>query len=186
MIQRLIRDIEAVMKRPVSTPKDFEQLHERIFARLNEYISATTLMRLWGYINDNITPRRSTLDILARFLGYKNLDEYAAKSTVTEKESDPVMSRRLNVADGLRKGERLLLCWHPDRECVIEYLGNFTFLVIDAVNTRLRQGDTFQCSIFIENEPLYIDNLRQNRFESTAYVCGKKSGIRFEKIQKDG
>lgn len=184
MNQRLITDIETAMKRRLTTPRDFELLHDRIFARLNENLSATTLMRLWGYIDEPVTPRRSTLNILARFLGYRDFDDYSAKSAKADKESDPVMSRRVNVASDLRPGDCLLLTWLPDRECHMEYLGHLNFRVTDSLNTRLQPGDTFQCGIIIENEPLYLDNLRQNRFEAPAYVCGKKNGVRFELLKK--
>jgi hypothetical protein len=32
----------------------------------------------------------------------------------------------------------------------------------------------------VEGEPLYLDNLRQGSAPPIAYVCGKKSGVRFE------
>ena len=183
MYQQLIKDIEAAIKRRPSTPKDFEQLSERIFMRLNEHLSATTLMRLWGYLPEKVEPRQSTLDILVRFLGYRDLEDYNLRRAATlSKESDPVMSRRLNVPEELKKGDRVLLTWHPDRTCEIEYLGDLKFEVLESENTRLKPGDTFQCSLIIENEPLYIDNLKQNRFVSTAYVCGKKTGVRFERV----
>ena len=83
----------------------------------------------------------------------------------------------------LSQGEQLRLSWHPDRACDIKYMGNLTFIVVDSENTRLKTGDTFQCSIIIEGEPLYIDNLMQGDRQPIAYVCGKKSGVMFEYIR---
>lgn len=80
------------------------------------------------------------------------------------------------------KGERLRLTWLPDRLCEIEYLGDLQFCVVSSENTRLKMGDTFECSLIIEGEPLYLDNLRQGKQQSIAYVCGKKSGVSFEYI----
>lgn len=45
---------------------------------------------------------------------------------------------------------------------------------------RLREGDTFECSLIIEGEPLYLDNLKQGELPAIAYVCGKKTGVFFE------
>ena len=45
---------------------------------------------------------------------------------------------------------------------------------------RLRAGDTFRCSLIVEGEPLYIDDLRQEGHPPVVYVCGKKSGVRFD------
>ena len=36
---------------------------------------------------------------------------------------------------------------------------------------RLREGDTFECSLIIEVEPLYLDNLKQGEQPAIAYVA---------------
>jgi hypothetical protein len=43
-------------------------------------------------------------------------------------------------------------------------------------------GDTFLCGLIIEGEPLYLDELQHNNEPPVAYVCGKKGGVRFEKL----
>jgi len=91
-----------------------------------------------------------------------------------------VLSRRLNVANTLRRGDKVRLTWQPDRICDIEYLGELEFRVVLSENTRLKAGDTFECNLIIEGEPLYLDNLRQGSHQPIAYVCGKKSGVLFE------
>ena len=62
----------------------------------------------------------------------------------------------------------------------IEYLGNLQFRVMASENTRLKAGDTFECSLIIEGEPLYLDHLKQTGQQSISYVCGKLSGVFFE------
>ena len=179
--EQLRSEIETALKRKMSTPKDFEFLRERIYARLHILVSRTTLMRFWGYVDEGVTPREGTLDILAQFLGYQGWEEYLGNAMLPkEKQSSPVLSRRLSVAKTLIQGERLRLTWQPDRVCDIEYLGDLRFRVVASENTRLKEGDTFECSLIIEGEPLYLDNLRQGSQQSIAYVCGKKSGVLFE------
>lgn len=51
------------------TSADFNYLSEKIFEKENERLSVSTLMRLWGY-RSGVTPRKVTLDILSRFVGY--------------------------------------------------------------------------------------------------------------------
>lgn len=180
---QLRTEIETALKRKISTPKDFEFLRERIYSRLHVLVSRTTLMRFWGYVDERVTPRKTTLDILTQFLGYQDWDNYCQNALLPkEQQSSPVLSRRLSVANTLIKGERLRLTWLPDRLCEIEYLGDLQFCVVSSENTRLKMGDTFECSLIIEGEPLYLDNLRQGQQQSIAYVCGKKSGVSFEYI----
>ena len=42
--------------------------------------------------------------------------------------------------------------------------------------------DGLEVSLIVEGEPLYLDNLRQGNRPPIAYVCGKKSGVRFEYV----
>lgn len=181
MTERLRKEIETALHRKIHTPKDFDFLRERIYARLHVYVSRTTLMRFWSYINEGVSPRKATLDILTQFLGYQDWEGYQQNACLPqEQQSSPVLNRRLNVAKELNYGDRLRLTWQPDRICDVQYLGEQHFVVVASQNTRLHEGDTFECSLIIEGEPLYLDNLQQGRQPAIAYVCGKKSGVLFE------
>ncbi len=52
---------------------------------------------------------------------------------------------------------------------------NFAYFCIRFENGRHLKGDGQ-----VEGEPLYLDNLRLGSAPPIAYVCGKKSGVRFE------
>lgn len=184
MISQLCKEIEHALKRHIATPKDFEFLRSRIFARHHIYLSTTTLMRIWGYVNENVEPRRSTLNILSQFLGYSSWEDFQYNASLPQElQSSPVLNRRLSVEKSLRHGDRLRLIWLPDRVCDIEYLGNRSFRVVASENTRLHEGDTFDCSLIIDGEPMYMDNLIQGDCPPIAYVCGKISGVRYEFIE---
>ena len=183
MKEKLCREIETALHRKIQTPKDFKFLRERIFARQHILISTTTLKRVWGYLDDGVQPRTSTLAILAQFLGYADWESFSHGGEASElPPSNPVMGRRLSVAESLDRGDRLRLTWHPARTCDIEYLGDLTFRVVASANTRLLEDDTFKCSIIIEGEPLYLDDLRQGNNPPVAYVCGKRTGVMYEYI----
>lgn len=183
MKKQLCLDIEKAMGRELHTPKDFDLLRMCIYERLHTMISATTLKRIWGYLNEEVQTRKGSLDILAQFIGYKNFEDYSANAKVcSEAQSSPVMSRRLNVPEDLKAGDCLRILWQPDRQCEVVYLGNLMFRVLSSCNTRLQPNNTFQCSLLIEGEPLYLDQLIQDSHPPVAYVCGKGSGIRFERF----
>lgn len=186
MKSQLCIDIERAIDKELHTPKDFEYLRERIYERLHLLVSSTTLKRIWGYLDDNVQTRQGTFDILAQFIGYRNYKDYINQRAKYQNEiqSSLVMSRKVNVQEDLKVNDRLQITWHPDRQCTIVYLGNLKFRVLSSSNTRIQAEDTFCCSLFIEGEPLYIDNLQQGNNPPTAYVCGKKSGIRFEMIKE--
>lgn len=179
-MNNIATEIEVALGRNIKTTKDFEFLRQLIYNRLHEVIGHNTLKRIWGIVDDNVKPRTSTLDILAKFLGYKDWNSYSSGSAEKLINSSPVLSRTIDVTDALDKGDILRLIWLPDRICDIQYSGGIDFTVIYSENTRLMPGDTFRCSSIIEGEPLYISNLIQGSLPPTAYVCGKKTGIRYE------
>lgn len=180
MTERLRKDIETALKRRMLTPKDFEFLSESIFARLRTMVSPTTLKRLWGYLDEAVVPRKSTLSILARFLGYNDWDDYCKRVNESpECESNPFICRTLNVMEDLVAGDEVELTWQPGRICRVRYLGKTRFQVISSEKTRLVAGDTFECCFIVDDETLYISNLRHETDDLTGYVCGKKNGVRF-------
>ena len=186
-IRLLKRQIEiSVAKTPVS-PKDFEELRERIFALTGSLVSPTTLKRLWGYLEENISPRVYTLSILARFVGFRDWEHFCSyvDNQTTETESNPVMARHINVAKDLCKGDTVILRWLPDRVCKVVYKGELTFEIIESVNTRLMAGQEFTCAFIIEGEPLYINGLTTGKTKTVGYVCGKRNGVSFEIKPKD-
>lgn len=181
LIQQLKDSIEQMTNRKMYTPKDFDFLSEEVFSRLNIMVSATTLKRLWGYLNEGSVPRKSTLSILAQFAGYRDWDTFteAAVRGDAVSQSHLILSRRLS-SFSLTKGDVVQLNWLPDRICKVVYQGDCMYEVIDSQHAKLQAGDTFHCSIFIEREPLYIDNLTHGSYQHIAYVAGKKDGIHFE------
>lgn len=174
--------IENTLNRKIATPKDFDWLSQKIYNRLGVMVSATTLKRVWGYLPDDTTqPRQGTLSVLTRLVGYPDWESFINDNNVrNEVQSNMILGRSLNSAD-MKIGSELLLSWQPDREVRVRYNGANRFEVTESRNSKLSAGDTFTCSMFIDDEPLYIYNLPY----AEAYVCGKKSGIHFEKIVTD-
>lgn len=175
-IKRLKQKVEACFGQPVKTSRHFDLLCESILKRTGILLSATTLKRFWGYLDEHVEPRLHTLDTLSRYAGWSNwqaFEEYP-KSDI---ESGPVGQACIDVRRQLRRSDTITLTWHPDRVCDIQYLGDGEFEIVSSVNTRLKAGDHFRCSHIISNEPLYLDHLVRNGIDLGVYVCGRKSGV---------
>ncbi len=95
-ITSLRESIEEAVGRKIQKPRDFGFLSGRIFEQLHENISPTTLKRVWGYLHDTDSQISiTTLNILARFLGYSDFDAFSAadEDPVDDKPSiSPVQS----------------------------------------------------------------------------------------------
>ncbi len=177
--------IETSIKRKIQTPADFDFLRGIIWDRTHEQISTSTLKRLWGYIDGVDTARNSTLNVLSKALNYNDWDDFTNKLKFeNQTNSDLVLSESI-ASNKLTIGNTLSIAWQPNRMCLLTYLGNDTFKVINSENSKLKIGDTFRCSLFILGEPLYINELRQNNGtgEPKLFVIGNKSGLTKLKIE---
>ena len=176
--ERLCRQVEETFGHEVTTPSRFEALADSIFKRTGVVLSPTTLKRLWGYLDEPVTPRRSTLDALARYTGWAGFEAFR-RGERPEIESGNVGAASIRAGRDVAPGERVRLFWAPDRVCVIEYDGGLRWHVTGSEGTRLAPGDTFSCGLIVEGEPLYLDDLRHGSQKPGVYVCGRRSGVRF-------
>ena len=55
------------------TSSDYIYLAGAIQGRTNKHLGVTTLKRIWGYVEGYKSVRKSTLDILAQFVGLPSL-----------------------------------------------------------------------------------------------------------------
>ncbi|MBO4965043.1 MAG: hypothetical protein J6C81_02120 [Muribaculaceae bacterium] len=159
----------------LSSPSDFDFLRQKVFERINVLVSASTIKRLWGYVSTDVIPRKSTLSVFARFLGYIDFDHYctSVQSAYEQIQSYPVMTGRIEVDKDLRENDCVRILWQPGRVMDVKYLGSGRFRIIHAEKTRLAVGDCFACHLIIDGEPMYLyhETLR------SIYVCGKTSGV---------
>lgn len=125
----LCERIEKRVGRKICTPRDFDYLSMRIFDTTKMQISPSTLKRLWGYVGQNgNTPRISTLNILAHFIGYIDWETFISESNNSNvTESQFVLNNHIYV-NSMAVGCIVELMWHPDRTVMIRYEGHDMFM----------------------------------------------------------
>lgn len=178
-LEQLKEEVIKRIGRTLESPSDFDYLSFRIKEDTHEYVSSTTLKRVWGHIHSDIIHRKSTLSSLARYVGNKGWADYCDQTTQSS-----FISTKIIKSEILEKGERLEIEWEPNRRCVFEYLGVNQFIVTEAENSKLNIGDTFCAKQFLLGHSLYITDLKQIRNGSivTDYVAGFKTGLTSIKI----
>lgn len=174
-IEKLKRCIEENLNRRIVTSTDFIFLSDAVWDRTHETISSSTLKRLWGYVKGYDNMRATTLNVLARFLGYNSWDDFLDKIG-RESNSDPVLSPHVNAND-LTVGDHVKVSWMPNRRCTFRYLGEKKFIIEKAENSKLKVGDTFYCDLFILHEPLYMSRLIQSNNPPIDFAVGNKGGL---------
>ena len=181
--ERLCNEVERVAGRRMDTPQDFVWLSEQIAKRQRNTLSVNTLKRLWGRLsNSHVATRQSTLDVLAQFIGFRDYKMFCNDKGEESVQSNEVMSRHAYTKD-MAKGLRVQFTWLPDRVIVAEHQGDGSFVILEVENSKLAVGDTFECALIMENEPLYLGNLIHQGTGPVAYVAGKREGVRFEIIE---
>lgn len=177
-ILQLRLDIEENVKRKIRTPYDFEFLTGAIWERQHENISPTTLKRLWGYIEGADTTRRTTLCLLAKFLGYDDWEAYLQDLKNREcTESEAFMGEGVHTSD-LVRGQIVEVAWLPNRTAIFRYMGEGKFEVVEAANAKIHRGDSFRCSFMLVGQPMYLDDLLQTGSSThVSYVAGSKNGL---------
>lgn len=184
MEQLLRNKIEDRVGRRMNVPRDFAWLSEEIEQRTRQRVSASTLRRFWGYVNEGVTASRYTKDVLAHYLGYADFDDFKRWQSVGDEQSQPLMSEQI-CSDDLYVGQLLRLLWQPDRMCIVRHEGQGRFIVVESENTRLAAGDTFECHLFINHEPAYLHAWRHGGDVPVTYAIGKKNGIMAERYSAD-
>lgn len=169
--------VEESADHAIATSNDFIFLSGEIRGRLNENLSVSTLKRLWGYVDGYASVRPSTLDILARFVGFPDWETFVSDYCEVEsvQSSHRVVSESLFAKD-LNVGDKVEIRWNPNRRLLLNYLGDNMFTITESENAKLKVGDQFLCQRFILNQPLFVDVL-DNEGQTAVFVMGNKGGL---------
>lgn len=177
-IAALRNAVEKHFGHPIESRTDFSLLAQEIERVTHDHIAENTLRRLWGKIAGYGTVFTRTLDVLCRYVGYEHWKTFCSEiQNSSSRESDIVSKGTTIKVEDLVSGDRIRIGWLPDRICVVEYVGGRTFKAIDAKNSTLQVGDTFECSIMIKNYPLFVDNLVHGGEHCTRYSIGLTNGL---------
>ena len=174
-ISELKQQIEESVGRKMKTSNDFTFLSGMIWERTRDNLSASTLKRIWGYVDGPDTTRNSTLEILSKFLGFKDWDGFL-EHIGQDNGSNQVKSQHVKTED-LSVGDLVSVSWKPNRRCTFRYLGDYRFIIEQAENSKLKVGNTFRCGLFIQGEPLYLSDLVQSNNPPVAFVVGNRDGL---------
>lgn len=189
-IKMLLLNVADKFGKHPCVPADFIALADEIKVSIKQHISPSTLERVWNYsTRQTSTVSVHTLNLLCEYVGKKNWTEFCQELNKSGVIDSDVIEEKAVLSKSLSVGEQLKICWLPDRECIIEYLGDYKFRAIDCKNSTLREGDTFKCIEFIKGQPAIMDELIQASDLSKTlkrYIAGKHHGISCIKILEKG
>ena len=161
-------------------PSDCELLSLDIESKTGVRIGATTLKRLVGFAHDERTPHASTLDAIARYLGYAHWDEL---SKIEDKGNSDfeAFDEEIRSAD-LQSGACVEIAYLLDRMVKMQYLGNRLYRVVESQNSKLLVGDEVEILNFVLHHPLLVLNVWRGGESLGQFTAGRVSGLSSVKV----
>ena len=156
-------------------PSDCEILSLDIESKTGVHIGTTTLKRLIGFAQDERNPHISTLDAIARYLGYAHWDELSKIEDNGNSDFD-APDEEVRSAD-LQPGTSIEITYLPDRKLTFEYLGEDRYRVTTSENSKLQKGDKVEIHHFVLDHPLLVDNVWRNGETLGQFTAGLVSGL---------
>lgn len=156
-------------------PSDCEYLSLDIESKTGIRIGATTLKRLLGFAQDERQPHMSTLDTIAKYLGFSHWDELMKVEDNGNSDFNASVEE-VRSAD-LHPGERVEITYLPDRRLVFCYHGNNFYEVIESQNSKLHVGDSAEILSFVQDHPLLIVQVLRNGTSLGQFTAGRISGL---------
>ncbi|WP_346690809.1 hypothetical protein [Alistipes sp. Marseille-P5061] len=157
---------------------DYTQLGGDIERVTREHISENTLRRLWGGISGYDTVHRRTLDVLCRYAGFEDWGDFCERLSHEGGRESQLVEEEHTIRSGeLSVGDRLRIGWLPDRECIVEFEGDDRFRAVACRNSTMREGDRFECRLFIRDYPLAVDRFEHDGQLYPRYVMGREHGL---------
>ncbi|MCM1139331.1 MAG: hypothetical protein NC453_12245 [Muribaculum sp.] len=138
--KELQKRIEERFGRPVKCSADCESLATCIEVVTKNHIGVTTVKRMFGLVNEAPTPRGTTMDQIAQYLGYKDMKDMAR---MLGDASDISMFAAVDELDieHLEPGTLIQISYDPQRLIVMDYMGDNWFIINESQNCKLQKGD---------------------------------------------
>ena len=164
--------IEERFGRPVQCSADCQSLSECIFEVTRRTIGVTTLMRMFGLVNENPTPRISTMNQIAQYLGYKDMKEMEKMLATVDK---------LNF-ENLKTGTIIQISYDPQSLLVMAYMGDNWFLINESHNSTLQKGDKVRIFQLAKGFELLAAEVVRHGKSLGSYRSAKVGGLTLIKI----
>ena len=172
---RIIQLLKTKSGSDLRLPSDCELVSLDIQSKTGIRIGATTLKRLVGFAQDERTPHTSTLDAIARYLGYAHWEELT-KIEDTGNSGFDSSDEEVRSAD-LPVDACVEITYLPDRLVRMQYLGNQRYRIVDSQNSKLQTDDEVEIQSFMLHHPLLVLNVWRNGESLGQFTAGRVSGL---------
>lgn len=176
-IVELLALVEQKYHKKLQTTTDFDEFSFHFKQQTEENISTSTLKRLWGYVNDSHTPRQHTLNLLAKYIGHEDFNQFRLWLKSSEVYNSSFFSTKQLQTKELTPGQEIEIGWSPNRYLRLRYQGESEYLITEAVQSKLQTGDRFEATTFLMGEPLFLPYILRNGNRTSPFIAGRNGGL---------
>lgn len=173
VLRKLTECVKQKFLHSLESPSDFDYLAMQVKKITKEDISATTLKRIFGYIPSGSKPRRSSLGILARYLGYTGWTDFSENVELCS----GFVKENIVLESQLHKGDKISVSWMPDRKVTMVALENNRFEVLESHNAKIQSGDELTVMMLILGQPLQAKDVVRDGINMGNYIAGTEGGL---------
>lgn len=177
--KNVIKLIEDKYGKPIDSSADCERLVFDIESKTGERLGFTTLKRLLGFTAEQAKPRLSTLNILARYLGFNSYKELE-DSVDNKGDSDFNTHAKSILSSDLRTEVDINISYYPNRRLKLKHIKDDEYIVMESINGSLQAGDVIFVDSFTSELPMIVKDVIRNGKSLGRYIAGKKFGIYLE------
>ena len=171
----IVQLLKAKSANDLRQPSDCEFLSLDIESKTGVRIGSTTLKRLLGFAQDERSPHASTLDAIARYLGFAHWDEL--KDIEDKGNSDFETTEEEIRSDDLAPDRIVEFAYLPDRLVRLKYLGSHRYLVMESQNSKLQVDDEIEVLNFVLHHPLLVLQVCRHGEPLGQFTAGRISGL---------
>lgn len=144
-------------------------------------LSETTLKRMLGLVGENSpeknrTPHVSTMDILAKWLGYDSYKALLREIGEQDYSSEFTSMESIDVKD-LDEGTQIQIKYDPARVIVMTYLGDRAFVINESKNCKLLKGDRITLTHLVLGQELIVKDVVRDSRNLGGYRGAKEGGL---------
>lgn len=176
LIPILKKRIEEKFGSEVKYSFECDSLQKSIREETGQILSLTTLKRIMGFVSNPHLPRRSTLDILAQYIGFPDFTVFE-KETFPGNHSSEFTSMESVDCSQLKSGDTILIRYNPDRRMKLIYEGDGWFEVAESINGKLKPGDRLKISQIVIGFRLFVSDVVRAGKSLGSYIGAKQGGI---------
>lgn len=144
-------------------------------------LSESTVKRMFGLVGADSPERRrvphnSTMDILAKWLGYENYKALLHEIGEGDTSSEFTAVESIDVAS-LDEGSQIQLRYEPARLIVMTYLGDNEFLVNESKNSKLVKGDRIKLTTLVLGHEMLVSEVIRDGISRGGFRGAKDGGL---------